>query len=506
MLPTGSAAFLLLAFISQVAVFVPVHAQSPPDPLLGLDGYIEQAMRDWEVPGLAIAVVRNDSVIFSRGYGVRQLGAHAAVDENTLFAIASTSKAMTVAGLGMLVDEGRLAWDDPVTEHLPTFQLRDPYVNREFTVRDLLTHRSGLARHDLLWIAAPFNRSEILRRARHLPNSGRFRADYGYHNLMYIAAGEVVTAASGVSWDDFLAERLFRPLGMARSTTRSDVVDTRDNVASPHTRVDGAVTAVARRNYDNIGGAGSVWSSAHDMGQWLRLQLGDGTHGGNRILSSASLREMHTPQTLIRSDSVGERLFPDTNFRAYGLGWNVQDYRGRKLVHHSGSINWTRTQVGMLPTENVGVVVIANLSSSDLQRALMFRVLDAYLGVESRDWSAELLELSRRSDERSQVQRQELEAARIAGTRPSLPNAELAGSYSSDLFGEMRLQRENERLVLYYSPDYIADLEHWHHDTFRAVWRRPGFGTAFVTFALDERGRPATIDVGDFGIFRREAR
>jgi CubicO group peptidase (beta-lactamase class C family) len=494
---------LLLLFIGLLGTPGLTNAQSQPDPLLGLDGYIEQAMRDWEVPGLAIAVVRNDSVIFARGYGVRQQGGQEAVDEHTLFAIASTSKAMTAAGLGMLVDEGRIAWDDPVTQHLPTFHLQDPYVNREFTVRDLLTHRSGLARHDLLWIAAPFDRTEILRRARHLPSSGRFRADYGYHNVMYIAAGEVVTAASGVSWDDFLADRLFRPLGMTRSTTRSAIVDTRDNVATSHTRVDGAVTAVARRNYDNIGGAGAVWSSAHDMGQWVRLQLGDGSLGGARILSSAALREMHTPQTLIRSDSVSERLFPDTHFRAYGLGWNVQDYRGRKMVHHSGSINWTRTQVGMLPAEGVGVVVIANLSSSDLQRALMYRVLDAYLGAESRDWSAELLELSRRSDERGQAQSRELEAARIRGTRPSLPETQLAGTYSSELFGEMRLQRENGRLVLYYAPDYIADLEHWHHDTFRALWRRPGFGSAFVTFALDARGRPATIDVGDFGVFRR---
>ncbi|CAN5839972.1 serine hydrolase [soil metagenome] len=494
-------AFLLTALAAVTLVF-PLAAQ--PTPLSGLDAYIESGMRDWEVPGLAIAVVKDDSVIFARGYGVRRVGERELVDENTLFAIASTTKALTAAALGMMVDEERISWDDRVVRHLPGFELQDSYVNREFTIRDLLTHRSGLARHDLLWIAAPFERDEILRRARHLPASGRFRADYGYHNVMYIAAGELLAASSGTSWDDFLADRIFRPLGMTRSTTRASVVDTRDNVSGSHTMVNGVVTPLVRRNYDNIGGAGAAWSSAIDMAQWVRLHLANGSYNGDQLLSPATLRELHTPQTLIRSDTVAERLFPDTNFRAYGLGWLLQDYRGRKLVHHSGSINWTRTQVGMIPDEGIGVVVIANLSSSNLQQAVMYRVLDAYLGAEPRDWSAELLEISRRATERSAVQRGEIEASRVRNTRPSLPAERFAGRYASELFGEMRFEREGNRLVLHYAPDYVADLEHWHHDTFRAVWRRPGFGTAFVTFALDARARPVSVEVEDFGEFRRQ--
>ncbi|MBA2670671.1 MAG: serine hydrolase, partial [Gemmatimonadetes bacterium] len=321
---------------------------------------------------------------------------------------------------------------------------------------------------------------------------------------MYIAAGELLAASSGTSWDDFLADRIFRPLGMTRSTTRASVVDTRDNVSGSHTMVNGVVTPLVRRNYDNIGGAGAAWSSAIDMAQWVRLHLANGSYNGDQLLSPATLRELHTPQTLIRSDTVAERLFPDTNFRAYGLGWLLQDYRGRKLVHHSGSINWTRTQVGMIPDEGIGVVVIANLSSSNLQQAVMYRVLDAYLGAEPRDWSAELLEISRRATERSAVQRGEIEASRVRNTRPSLPAERFAGRYASELFGEMRFEREGNRLVLHYAPDYVADLEHWHHDTFRAVWRRPGFGTAFVTFALDARARPVSVEVEDFGEFRRQ--
>ena len=472
-------------------------------PLQGLDAYVEAAMKDWQVPGLAIAVVKDDSVIFARGYGTVELGKSEPVDPNTLFAIASTSKAFTAAALGILVDEGKVGWDDPVRRHLPEFELQDPYVTREITVRDLLTHRAGVAREDNIWVAAPFDRAEVLRRARFLPQVAGFRARYGYNNVMFVAAGEVAGRASGMGWDDFVSERIFRPLGMTRSTTRSAVVETRGNVAASHTRVDGQVQAVARRNYDNIGGAGAVFSSVNDMAQWLRLHLGGGVYRGQRILSDSVLAEMYTPQTVIRSDSVAERMFPDTKFRAYGFGWNVQDYRGREFIHHSGSINYTRTQIGMIPSEGIGVVAIANLSDSNLQLALVYRVLDALLGVEATDWSAAYLELARRSNEREARTTREVEAARIPGTTPSLEPAAYAGTYANPIYGEARVSVEDGRLVLRYSPEYVADLEHWHHDTYRAVWRRAGFGRSFVTFSLDERGRITAMDLEDFGDFRR---
>jgi hypothetical protein len=198
-------------------------------------------------------------------------------------------------------------------------------------------------------------------------------------------------------------------------------------------------------------------------------------------------------------------MFPTTHFRTYGLGWNLQDYHGRKLVHHSGSINWTRTHVAMVPEEGIGVVAIANLGSSNLQLALIYRVIDALLGLPERDWSAEYLELARRGDERTARQVQEVEASRVRGTRPSLEPARYAGTYESSLHGTMQLELENGRLVLRYAPDYVADLEHWHYDTFRATWRRTGFGRAFVTFSLDARGRVARMQVEDFGEFLRVA-
>jgi CubicO group peptidase (beta-lactamase class C family) len=492
---------MTLALLLTLLALLPHRVQAQP--LRELDEYIERGMREWEIPGFAVAVVRNDSVILARGFGVREHGRAERVDENTLFAIASTSKAFTVAALGMLVDERKLRWDDAVAQHLGSFQLQDPFVSRELTIRDLLTHRAGLARSDNLWIAAPFDRAEVLRRARQLPVSS-FRAEYGYNNIMYIAAGEVVGAVSGTSWDDFLQQRVFEPLRMTRSTTREAVVATRDNVATSHVKVDGRITPMARRNYDNIGGAGAVFSTASDMAQWLRMHLASGSYEGRQLLQPATLREMYTPQTVMRSDSVAERMFPHTNFRAYGLGWYLQDYHGHKLVHHSGSINFTRTHVAMIPAQRIGVVAIANLSSSNLQQAVVYRVMDELLGLATRDWSAEYLELARRSEESSARQAREVESARHTATSPSLALEAYAGTYTHPAYGDMRLTLANGRLVLDYSPDYSADVEHWHHDTFRATWRRAGYGRVFLSFTLDSRGRVSGMQVEGYGDFRRE--
>jgi CubicO group peptidase (beta-lactamase class C family) len=484
-----------------VLLAAPLAAQSHP--LEGLDAYIEQAMKDWQVPGLAIAVVKDDSLVFARGYGVTEVGGSERVDEHTLFAIASTSKAFTTAALGMLVDEDRLAWDDPVTKYLPWFQLRDPFVTRSLTVRDLITHRVGVGRYDNMWIAAPFDRREILERARHLPTVVGFRDRYGYNNIMFITAGEVVGEVAASTWDDVIEARIFEPLGMTRTTSRHAVAEARGNIAGSHTEVDGEVRHVPRRDYDNIGGAGAIWSSVHDMARWMRLHLGGGAFEGRRLLSERTVRELHAPWTVMPLDTVTERMFPDTHLQAYALGWRVQDHRGRKLVHHSGSINYTRTQVSLLPEEGIGVVAIANLSSSSLQLALTHRVMDAYLGMPPRDWSAEYLELARRGEERSATSVAELDQARLEGTTPTLPLAGYAGTYESDLYGELRIEVEGDGLVLHYSPEYVADLEHWHDDVFRARWRRPGAGRAFTTFTIDARARVPSVDLAGFGEFRR---
>jgi CubicO group peptidase (beta-lactamase class C family) len=480
----------------------PALAQAPP--LEGLDAYIRDAMVDWEIPGLAIAVVHGDSVVFARGYGERELGRGEPVDEHTLFAIASTTKAMTVAGLGMLVDAGEIDWDDRVTDHLPGFRLEDPYVTRHVTVRDLLTHRTGVSRDDQVWIAAPLDRDEIVHRARYLSQANGFREAYRYNNIMYMTAGEVLAAVAGMEWEVFVEERLFEPLNMTRSTPRSAVVEMRDNVTSSHVRRDGEVMVAGRRDYDALGPAGSVFSSAWEMAQWIRLHLAGGSYEGRRFLQEPTLREMHAPQVVMQIDTTEQRMFPTRNFSAYGLGWRMQDYHGRKVVQHTGSVNYTRTQVGMIPSEDVGVVVMANLNSSQLQTALMHRVFDAFLGLPETDWSGQYLELEERSEARSEAQAEERAASRLEGTEPSLSLDQYVGSYTDRLYGDLQIELEAGGLVLRYAPEYVADLKHWHLDTFRVVWRNAWLGRGFVTFNLDGRARVRALELEGFTTFRAD--
>jgi CubicO group peptidase (beta-lactamase class C family) len=479
----------------------PTSAQ--PGPLQGLDAYVERALREWNAPGVAVAVIREGRIIHAQGYGVREVGRPDRVDEHTVFAVGSTTKAFTSAALAILVDEGKMGWDDRATTHLPGFQLSDPYVTRELTVRDLLTHRSGLPRGDQLWYSNAYDASEVLRRVRFLEPAWGFRAHYGYQNIMFAAAGEVVHRVSGVSWGDFVQRRLFEPLGMTRSYTSVAPLSRVENTAAPHVWVEGVPTPVPWKDLDNVGPAGSINSSVRDMAVWLRMHLAGGEHEGVRLLGEDRVREMQAPQTVIRLPQDQRELFPEVNFAAYGLAWSLRDYRGRKLVGHGGGIDGMRAEVMMVPEESLGVVVLSNIGGSAFPQAIIYRVLDHYLGSADKDWSALLLEHEARGRERARESRARREAQRVSGTRPSLPLDRYAGIYADSLYGELRVEVEGGALAVRHGADYHGDLAHWHFDTFEVTWRRKGYGTAFVTFLLDGRGNPTRLEVEGLASFGR---
>jgi CubicO group peptidase (beta-lactamase class C family) len=474
-------------------------------PTVPLDAYVTKALADWQAPGLALAVVRNDSVILAKGYGVRELGKPDPVTAHTLFAVGSTSKAFTVAALGMLVDEGKLTWDDPVTQHLTTFQLYDPYVTRELTVRDLLTHRSGLARGDRVWAASGLSRAEVLRRVRFLKPSWSFRSTYGYQNIMYLAAGSVVEATSGLTWDEFVRRRIFGPLGMSRSVTSVVPLAGMTDVATPHEKIDGKPTPVAWLNIDNIGPAGSINSSATEMAQWVRLQLGKGTYAGTKLLEPATVREMHQAQMHQARSEEDEKLYPESSLLSYGLGWSLRDYRGMKLVAHGGAIRGMRAQVSLLPERNLGVVVLANVSESNLATAMAMKLLDLHTAGPPKDWSAVLLASTQAAQERAAEERRKVVAARVQGTAPSLALDRYAGVYADSLYGEIRIEKQGSGLVATFGAFYTGDLAHWHFDTFEVAWRDPVLGRATVTFALDARGDVRSLEYSNLGTFGRTA-
>ncbi|HEX6575091.1 MAG TPA: serine hydrolase [Gemmatimonadaceae bacterium] len=474
------------------------HAQKT-DPLAGLDTYIESAMRDWKIPGVAVGIVKNDSIVFLRGFGVRTLGRPEKIDEHTIFAIASDTKAFTGMLMAMLVDDGKIRWDATLTTYLPTIKFGDDFLTRELTVRDALTHRSGLARADLLWTAGwKYDRAELLRRLRFLKPSWQLRTRYGYSNLMYLAAGEAAAAATGKSWDTLVRERIFIPLGMTETNTSVTLLPSLPNVASPHSEVDGKVQVVPFTNIDAAASAGAINSNITDMTRWLRFQLDSGRVGGKRLVSKRSFTETHMPQTVMRIDSTYRAFNPFTHVRSYAFGWNVMDYRGREMLSHAGNLAGMNAMVGLLPEERAGVVVLTNLDGNALRESIMYKVFDMFLGAPARDWSRISLVEKASFDSIDAKDRREAEAKRVKGTKPSLALDRYTGIYADSLYGTVNVRMEGDHLVLDLAPKMTGDMEHWHYDTFKVVWRDHRDGTNLVTFALDMDGKVETMstDIG----------
>ena len=487
--------FLLLLLVQSVV------AQQAPG--ADFDDYVSKAMKEWGVPGVAIAIVKDDRIVFSKGYGVRELNKPERVDENTLFAIGSSSKAFTAASIAILVDQGKVKWEDPATKYLPGFQLFDPYSTRELTVADLLSHRSGLARGDLLWYASDHDRKEVLRRVRFLKPSWSLRSRFGYQNIMFLAAGEIIPTITGKTWDDFIRERIFTPLGMKSSSTSIKAFNGATNVASPHSKIDDKLRVISWRNIDNIAPAGSINSNVLDMAQWIRLNLGDGMYEKQRVLSAASIKEMQTPQTVIRLDGPRGALYPEAHFLNYGLGWFLSDYRGRKLVEHGGAIDGMRAEVGLVPEEKLGVVILTNLHGTTLPHALLYKVIDFYINAPQRDWSSELLKAEKNLENVAKAAEKKAESERVKGTSPSLGLEKYAGTFQSDMYGETKVTFENQKLVVHFGPNFIGDLSHWHYDTFRVTWRDPVQGKGFVNFRLNTQGKAEVVNIENISEFTR---
>lgn len=495
------------AALAAVALWrAPAAAQQLPPQLHGFDAYVAKAMKEWEVPGVAIAVVKDDSVVLAKGYGVRTLGKPDPVDARTMFAIASATKAFTATLVGMLVDENKVRWDDHVTRHLPGFELFDPYVTRELTVRDLLSHRSGLARGDLLWYASANDDAEVLRRVRYLRPTWSLRSQFGYQNIMYIAAGQLATTVAGKPWTALVRERIFAPLGMTSTNTSTRGFATADNVASPHDRIDDTVRVIAWRNFDNVAAAGAINSNVVDMAKWVRFQLDSGKAGSKRLLTSAVLAEMHTPHTVIRREAPARESYPFTNFSSYGLGWFLDDFRGREAVYHGGNLDGMSSMVALLPSERLGVVILTNMDGTGIRDVLWRKIFDLYLGAPDKDWSADVRAVRRKLEAQAKEVEKKKEASRVTGTRPSLDLARYAGTYADSLYGEVKVAESGGRLVLTYGPAFVGDLEHWHYDTFRARWRDRALGKALVTFALGQDAKVSGVSIENVGRFEREDR
>jgi CubicO group peptidase (beta-lactamase class C family) len=467
-----------------LAVLLAAQAQS-------FDPYVEQALKDWGCPGVAIAVVKDGKVVAAKGYGVRELGTPEKVDENTIFDIASLSKSFTAAAAATLVDEGKMRWDDPVIRHLPGFELPDAARTQSVTMRDLLAHRVGLEPGNWMFRITRYDKAEVLRRLRYLKEQAPLRTGMTYSNVLYLAAGEAAAHTAGMSYEELVRTRLIEPLGM-KSTTVGVPHDQGTNFARSHGDFGGVVKPMRTAKAMNILPAGGLNANAVDMAKWLLFQLGDGTWEGKRIVSAAQMEEMHEPQTIIATTPRMRAGRGFDVYAGYGLGWQTTAYHGRRMLWHSGSADGMPVYMAIMPEDHVGVFVATNTwTAPTLHGALASRILDELLGFPPRDWSKESLEGYRRGIAREQQALADVEKARVPGTSPSRPLDAYAGTYVDPLYGELTIRREGEGLTLQFARGEVADLTHWQNDTFRVTWREPVYRENFSTYAafsIDPKG------------------
>ena len=474
-----------------------------------LDARVEAAMKAHGVPGLSIAIVEDGKTTFTKGYGVRKIGTNDKVDADTIFPTGSTGKAITTAALAVLVDDGRLKWDDKVIDHMPWFRMYDPWVTNEMTVRDLLVHRSGLGlgAGDLMFVpSSNRSRADTVRALRYIKPATSFRSGYAYDNLLYAVAGQLIEEVSGQTWEVFVRERVLKPAGMTSSVTEQKARFANPNRAVPHARLGGSVRGTGEQGAlderktlgDNAAPAGGLSSSANDLAHWMQVQLGHGTWTDangkqTKVFSEEQGKQMWTPAILTPTAQYPGKLAEySPKFSAYALGWSVRDYKGVKLIDHGGAVFGSQTYVALIPEKNIGIAVEMNAEDVQVMRGIAFELIDHYLGAPQKDWVGAFDEWI---DNRNAGGAAAVEAATTkrngeAG-KPSLALANYAGKYADAWYGPIAIKNDKNALRIDFTrtPGMVGRLEHWQHDTFKAVWDDPNIEPAFVTFGLDAEGK-----------------
>jgi CubicO group peptidase (beta-lactamase class C family) len=489
--------FSLCLLIASIAGLLALQMRGPAAAINSdaIDAILQKARQFWEVPGTAVAIVRDDQIIYLKGLGVKELGKRDLITPDTLFPLASCTKAFTTTAMAMLVDEGKMDWDDPVRKHLPYFHLDDPLADRDVTMRDLVCHRTGLAPNDLLWYRSPWKPEEVVRRIAHVKLKKSFRSAFQYQTTMFTAAGLAVAHDAGFSWDRFVQERIFDPLGMKSSDfTTKAALESPDHASAHHRNGRGSIEAVPWYPMLVPEPAGSINSNARDLAQWLRFQLGDGTFDGKRLVSAKNLGETHTPQMVIRMESFAKAMNPETVHMNYGMAWVIQDYHGHAMWSHAGVVDGFRAHITLLPTDQIGIVILSNLNRTSMNLAASNSLVDLLLNLPTRDWNAFFR--AEDDDEQAEVEAKwrEREKGRRPGLHPSHGIIAYAGDYEDAAYGTATISIQHDRLVWkWYS--FTAPLDPFSGDTFTID--NEFLGHPRLTFGTDANGDIATITVYD---------
>ncbi|MDL2262060.1 serine hydrolase [Bacteroidales bacterium OttesenSCG-928-I21] len=486
----------ILIFLCLSLIFNILHSQTNDINQKELDQKLTEIFEKWnDVPALGVAIVKDDKITYQKGFGVLETGKKIKTNEYTNFAIASNTKAFTATALAILVDEGRISWEDKVRKYIPYFELYNPYVSNEMTIIDLLCHRSGLKTFsgDLIWYGSNHSREEVIRRAKFLKPSHGFREKYGYSNILYLTAGQIIESVTDTTWDDFLKHRIFIPLEMNRTNTSVSINEKLSNVAACHSLVDGKPIAIPYISWDNIAPAGSINSNVHDISQWLILQLNKGIYKGKRIYSEKVANQMWTAYTPKTARTITKGIKSDTHLKSYGLGWELYDYNGYLIVTHNGGYDGMISQTVLIPELNTGFVVLTNSLSImflPIQNMLLDYLTKRILNTE---WSEKYLAARTRIAEIEKQEKQEWIAARVQETTPSHEIDSYVGTYVSDIYGEVKISLTTDKnlyIEMTHTPDYQGKLTHWHYNTFTVKFDKAiSLPEGTVNFISNKQGK-----------------
>jgi CubicO group peptidase (beta-lactamase class C family) len=448
----------------------------------GFDEYVQKTMKDWKTPGLGIAIVKDGEIIYSSGYGYRDVKNKLPVTVNTFFPIASCSKAFTTTALGILAGEGKLDWDKPARTYLPALKLSDDYITENITPRDMVTHRSGLSRHDGVWWRAPFTRKELFERLRYLEFSKGLRQSYQYNNLMFMTAGMIVEGITDTTWENFVRKRILDPLEMKETNFSINILQKMPDHALPYLEVEGEVRDYSYCNMDALGPAGSINSNTQEMAKWIMMNLNKGRYKDKQIISEAKLKEIQSPQIVSSSSITYEELFYST----YGMGWGINSYRGKLMLNHWGGIDGFAILVSMLPKENIGMITFVNLEYSPLPGIIAYNVYDRMLGLKEIDWNKRNLDRVAKEKEKSDKEKLLPDTTQKTGTKPSHLLEDYTGFYENPAYGILTVVKMADKLQITYN-GIPTLLKHYHYDVFQAE-DPVFFEKNKYSFVMDKKG------------------
>ncbi len=451
------------------ALLLAQRTATPRAPVLdkSFDALMDSTLALWKVPGVAVAVVKGDKVILAKGYGYKDLDAKAPVTPATKFAIGSVTKSFTVTGLATQVKQGKLEWDKPVREYLPDFRLYDPVATTEMTTRDLVTHRSGLPRHDLLWGTAVYTRDQIYQRLRYLEPTKEFRSYWQYQNLMYMTAGLLSGKLNGTAWEDVVRDNVFRPLEMRTADfSITDLGKSPDHAYGYALNAKDSVVKLPYHNIDAIGPAGSINASVEEMANYAMMHLNKGKFHGVEVIAEKDAREMQRPQMVITPGAGGPAPWVELGDESYGMGFFVTNYRGHKLVHHGGNIDGFSAEVNFLPNDSLAVVVLTNMNGTFVRDFVPYLVYDRLLGLQPIDWNGRFQERFKLFRERARMAQAREDSVRRKNTQPGHPLDDYVGVYNHPGYGDVTISRDGERLKFKLMSIELP-MEHYHFDVFR---------------------------------------